>query len=224
MMKILHGSNHIIETPDIAVGNPYNDYGRGFYCTESEELAKEWACSNNKNGFANKYELDTENLDILYLNSDNYNILNWLAILTKNRTYWENSTISEAAKKYIAENFMVNTEGYDVIIGYRADDSYFSFARDFVSGTISYSQLSEAMKLGELGEQVVLISKKAFENIKFIANSPADVQVYYTRKKERDRLARKKYRETKSMENLKDELFMIDIIREGMKQNDPRLR
>lgn len=223
-MIIYHGSEKIIEKPIYGKGNLRNDYGRGFYCTESEELAKEWACSNNKNGFANKYELDTENLDILYLNSDNYNILNWLAILTKNRTYWENSTISEAAKKYIAENFMVNTEGYDVIIGYRADDSYFSFARDFVSGTISYSQLSEAMKLGELGEQVVLISKKAFENIKFIANSPADVQVYYTRKKERDRLARKKYRETKSMENLKDELFMIDIIREGMKQNDPRLR
>lgn len=223
-MIIYHGSEKIIEKPIYGKGNLRNDYGRGFYCTESQELAKEWACSNNKNGFANKYELDTENLDILYLNSDNYNILNWLAILTKNRTYWENSTISEAAKKYIAENFMVNTEGYDVIIGYRADDSYFSFARDFVSGTISYSQLSEAMKLGELGEQVVLISKKAFENIKFIANSPADVQVYYTRKKERDRLARKKYRETKSMENLKDELFMIDIIREGMKQNDPRLR
>ena len=223
-MIIYHGSEKIIEKPIYGKGNLRNDYGRGFYCTESEELAKEWACSNNKNGFANKYELDTENLDILYLNSDNYNILNWLAILTKNRTYWENSTISEAAKKYITENFMVNTEGYDVIIGYRADDSYFSFARDFVSGTISYSQLSEAMKLGELGEQVVLISKKAFENIKFIANSPADVQVYYTRKKERDRLARKKYRETKSMENLKDELFMIDIIREGMKQNDPRLR
>ena len=223
-MIIYHGSEKIIEKPIYGKGNLRNDYGRGFYCTESEELAKEWACSNNKNGFSNKYELDTENLDILYLNSDNYNILNWLAILTKNRTYWENSTISEAAKKYIAENFMVNTEGYDVIIGYRADDSYFSFARDFVSGTISYSQLSEAMKLGELGEQVVLISKKAFENIKFIANSPADVQVYYTRKKERDRLARKKNRETKSMENLKDELFMIDIIREGMKQNDPCLR
>lgn len=223
-MIMYHGSEKIIEKPVYGKGNLRNDYGRGFYCTESEELAKEWACSNNKNGFANKYEFDTEGLNILYLNSEKYNILNWLAILTKNRTYWENSTISEVAKKYLAENFMINTTEYDVIIGYRADDSYFSFARDFVSGTISYRQLSEAMKLGNLGEQIVLISEKAFENIRFISNSPADVQVYYTRKKERDRLARKKYRETKSMENLKDELFMIDIIREGMKQNDPRLR
>ena len=223
-MIIYHGSEKIIEKPVYGKGNLRNDYGRGFYCTESEELAKEWACSNNKNGFANKYEFDTEGLNILYLNSEKYNILHWLAILTKNRTYWENSTISEVAKKYLAENFMIDTTEYDVIIGYRADDSYFSFARDFVSGTISYRQLSEAMELGNLGEQIVLISEKAFENIRFISNSPADVQIYYKKKKDRDQKARKKYRETKGMESLKDELFIIDIMREGMKQNDSRLR
>lgn len=222
-MILYHGSEKIIEKPIYGKGNLRNDYGRGFYCTENEELAKEWACSNNKNGFSNKYELDLEDLNILYLNSEEYNILNWLAILTKNRTYWENSTISEAAKKYVAENFMIDITRYDVIIGYRADDSYFSFARDFVSGTISYRQLNEAMKLGELGEQVVLISKKAFENISYISNSPADARIYYTKKKDRDRQARKKYRETKNIGNLKDELFIIDIIREGMKQNDSRL-
>lgn len=220
-MILYHGSEKIIEKPIYGKGNLRNDYGRGFYCTENEELAKEWACSNNKNGFANKYELNMEGLNVLYLNSKKYNILHWLAILTKNRTYWENSTISEVAKKYISDNFMIDMAEYDVIIGYRADDSYFSFARDFVSGTISYRQLSEAMKLGE---QVVLISEKAFENIKYISNNPADVQIYYKKKKDRDRQARRKYRETKNMESLKNELFIIDIIREEMKQNDPRLR
>lgn len=160
----------------------------------------------------------------MYLNSDKYNVLHWLAILTKNRTYWENSTISETAKKYLAQNFMIDTSEYDVIIGYRADDSYFSFARDFVSGTISYRQLSEAMRLGKLGEQVVLISKKAFENISYLSNSPADSEVYYSRKKERDRKARQEYRRTKQAEDLENELFIIDIIREEMKQNDLRLR
>ena len=223
-MILYHGSEKIIENPTYGKGNIRNDYGRGFYCTENEDLAKEWACSNNKNGFANKYELNMEGLNVLYLNSEEYNILNWLAILTKNRTYWENSTISEVAKKYLAENFMIDITGYDVIRGYRADDSYFSFARDFVSGTISYRQLSEAMKLGNLGEQIVLLSKKAFESMEYISNSPADAQIYYKRKKERDQQARRKYRETKSMDNIKNELFIIDIIREGMKQNDSRLR
>ena len=223
-MILYHGSENIIEVPLYGKGSTHNDYGRGFYCTENEELAKEWACSNNHNGFANKYEFNMDGINVLRLNSEKYNLLNWLAVLTKNRTYWENSTVSEAAKKYLAENFMIDTESYDVIIGYRADDSYFSFAQDFVAGAISYRQLGEAMRLGKLGEQVVLMSEKAFGRIKYISSSPADASVYYKKKKERDLAARRQYRQTKHETLLPNELLMIDIIREGMKQDDERLR
>lgn len=223
-MILYHGSEKIIEQPIYGQGNLRNDYGRGFYCTENEELAKEWACSNNQNGFANKYELDLKGLNVLHLNSEKYNLLNWLAVLTKNRTYWENSTISELAKKYLSENFMVDTSGCDVIIGYRADDSYFSFAQDFVAGAISYRQLGEAMHLGKLGEQVVLMSSRAFERIKYISCSIAEAEIYYKKKKERDRIARKEYRNAKATELSVDELLIVDIMREGMKQDDARLR
>lgn len=40
-------------------------------------------------------------------------------------------------------NGFVNS--YDVIRGYRADDSYFAYAQDFISNTISLEQLSRAM-------------------------------------------------------------------------------
>lgn len=223
-MIIYHGSEKIIEVPVYGKGNTHNDYGRGFYCTENEELAKEWACSNNHDGFANRYVLDMDGLRVLYLNSEDFILLNWLAVLTKNRTYWENSTISETAKQYLADNFMIDTSGYDVIIGYRADDSYFSFAQDFVAGAISYRQLGEAMRLGKLGEQVVLMSEKAFGRIEYISNAPAEAAVYYKRKKERDRIARLEYRQAKREQLSPDELFIIDIMREGMKQNDERLR
>lgn len=223
-MILYHGSEKIIEIPVYGKGNTHNDYGRGFYCTENEELAKEWACANNNNGFANKYEFDIDGLNVLYLNSEEYNLLNWLAVLTKNRTYWENNTVSEMAKKYLAENFMIDISEFDVIIGYRADDSYFSFAQDFVAGAISYRQLGEAMRLGKPGEQIVLMSERAFGRIKYISNSPADASVYYQKKKERDRMARREYRQTKSAELLPDELLMVDIIRERMKQDDERLR
>lgn len=223
-MILYHGSEKIIETPIFGKGNLRNDYGRGFYCTEEEELAKEWACANNRNGFANKYEIDLDGLDILYLNSEKYNLLHWLAVLTRNRTYWEKSTVSEMAKKYLAEHFMVDTSKYDVIIGYRADDSYFSFAQDFVSGAISYRQLGTAMKLGKLGEQVVLMSERAFQRVKYISHASANAEIYYKRKKERDKMARREYRVTKSEELSPDELFIIDIIREGMESDDPRLR
>lgn len=38
---IYHGSGEIIEKPQFGYGNPKNDYGLGFYCTEDIELAKE---------------------------------------------------------------------------------------------------------------------------------------------------------------------------------------
>ena len=50
-LTIYHGSSKIIERPDFGTGNPHNDYGLGFYCTESMELAKEWASSTETDGF-----------------------------------------------------------------------------------------------------------------------------------------------------------------------------
>lgn len=67
-MKIFHGSKKIIEKQQFGVGKIHNDYGRGFYCTESLEIAKEWECDYLEGGFANVYELDCEELKILNLN------------------------------------------------------------------------------------------------------------------------------------------------------------
>lgn len=56
------------------------------------------------------------------------------ALLAAHRTYWQNGSIAAEAKAYIREHFLVDISGYDVIIGYRADDSYFAFAQDFAAG------------------------------------------------------------------------------------------
>ena len=64
---VYHGSSKIIEKPIWGMGNPNNDYGLGFYCTENEELAKEWACSAESDGYANKYSLDLTGLSVLSL-------------------------------------------------------------------------------------------------------------------------------------------------------------
>ena len=53
---IYHGSSEIVKQPVYGKGKPYNDYGIGFYCTEHLELAKEWACTKNIDGFVNEYE------------------------------------------------------------------------------------------------------------------------------------------------------------------------
>ena len=223
-MLVYHGSDHIIEKPVYHGSKRTNDYGYGFYTTESIALAKEWACSDQRNGFANIYEFNPEGLSVLHLNSPEYNILNWLAILTKYRSYWQNGSIAEEAKNYLQQHFFVDPAPYDVIIGYRADDSYFTFAQDFVAGTISLKKLSEAMRLGKPGEQIVLKSEKAFEHIRFVGAEPADAETYYEKKALRDREARRAYRSTRQVSNELNELYMIDIMREGIENGDPRLR
>lgn len=224
MKKVLyHGSEFLIEKPEFGKGARHNDYGRGFYCTENIELAREWACVKQKNGYVNIYELDMEGLKVLNLNDSKYHILNWLAILADNRTYWQNGSIAEEAKKYIKEHFLIDITPYDIIVGYRADDSYFSFAQDFVSGVISLEKLSEAMRLGKLGEQIVLKSPKAFETIYFQNYENVDAEIYYIKKAEREREARREYRRRKKESADIHELFMLDNMREGMENGDTRL-
>ena len=223
-MLVYHGSDHVIEQPIFNGSKRANDYGYGFYTTENIELAKEWACSKNQDGFVNVYEANLDKLNILNLNAPEYNILNWLAILTKYRTYWQNGSISEQAKSYLQKHFYIDPAPYDLIIGYRADDSYFSFAQDFVAGTISVSKLSEAMHLGKLGEQIVFKSKESFSHISFVRAEPVEASVYFERKKNRDTEARQAYRKTKSSSDSINDLYMLDIMREEIKNDDPRLR
>ena len=224
-MIIYHGSKHIIETPEYGKGKPHNDYGRGFYCTEYLDLAKEWACDDKDGGFANKYELDTAGLETLDLNDSDYCILHWISILLKNRDFLPDNGLATQAKDYILNNFPVNTQGFDIIKGYRADDSYFSYARDFLQNAISVKRLSQVMKLGNLGNQIVLISPKAFSAIRFLGYEEAPKEVHYPLRKRRDELARAAYLTNRQGSTFSaDDLYMIDIIRNEMKANDPRLQ
>ena len=220
-MIIYHGSKEIIEKPEFGKGNKKNDYGLGFYCTENVELAKEWACSNNEtNGYANQYEIDLSAYKVLDLREEKYSILNWMALLLKFRTFDVNTPISAQAKEYILENFYVDVEEYDVIIGYRADDSYFSFAKDFINNTISVEQLAEAMHLGELGIQIVLKSKRAFNTVKYISYELAECKECYVKRVSRDKKARETYLSGHRQSLVSDGLFVMDIIRKGLKNGD----
>lgn len=219
---IYHGSKDIIETPYYHGGKAENDYGYGFYCTENLELAKEWACSSNEtNGIANKYSINMEGLKVLNLTDKKYSILNWMAILLKHRTFDINNDISRSAKEYLIKNFYIDVNKYDIVIGYRADDSYFSFARDFINNTISVRKLSEAMELGELGKQIVIISKKAYEKLNFVGYEVVDKVEYYIKRKVRDERAREEYlKKTRKGSAISDDIFVIDIIRRGLKDGD----
>ena len=222
--KIYHGSEHIIKKPIFGYGKTYNDYGLGFYCTEKIEMAKEWGVNFDRNGYANIYEIETDSLNILDLNNDKYIILHWLAILLENREFDAPSGLAAEAKQYILKNFTVDYKNYDAIIGYRADDSYFSFAQDFINGTISYRQLGNALRLGKLGQQFVLKSKKAFDNLKYLGYETAESKEWFEKKDLRDKLARREYFDVERNKRQRRDIYIAQIIDEEMKADDTRLR
>jgi hypothetical protein len=225
VIKIFHGTDHIIEVPDINIGNPHNDYGKGFYCTKVHELAREWACKKNTDGFVNTYYLDTKELKVLNLLDGNHTVLNWIALLLQFRTFKLNSEIAIDARGYIIENYSVNIKDYDIIVGYRADNSYFQYAESFVSNTLPLRSLNTALRLGNLGEQTVAISEKAFERLKFVEAPSVDKDIYYPKFLDRDTTARDTYRkEIRKDKSYRDDIFVMDILRKEMKNNDPRIQ
>ena len=215
--KLYHGSSTIIEKPLFGYGKPYNDYGLGFYCTDSLEMAKEWGVGKDQDGYANCYEIECEGLQILELNAPEYCILHWLEFDVP-------SGLALEAKEYLLAHFSIDYENFDAIIGYCADDSYFSFAQDFINGTISYRQLNNAMYLGKLGQQFVLKSKKAFDRIEFVGSEIAESSEWYAKKMLRDKTARREYFSVERNSRQRGDLYITQIIDEEMMPDDPRLR
>ena len=220
-ITIYHGSKQILEEPVFGEGKRNNDFGLGFYCTESNDLAKEWAVSSQRDGFSNRYTLDTEYLNILNLNSPDYTILNWIAVLMEHRIFSIKTPVARRAKQYLIDKFSVNVNAFDLIVGYRADDSYFDYAEAFVNNGITVEQLAYAMRLGKLGEQIVVKSRFAFSKIKYEGFETADKNAYYALRKARDDDANKMY--LKILEEETDGLYIQDIMRGGIGNDDPRI-
>ena len=222
-LVLWHGSSVIVERPRYGLGKKNNDYGRGFYCTEHLELAKEWASAEHRNGFANKYTLDLQNMNVLNLENLDCPVLRWLALLTENRRFQPGTSIAFQGLEYLRKHFLTDISAYDVIRGYRADDSYFSFAKAFIGNGISLEQLSRSMRLGELGEQIVIRSHAAFDQLCFEGFEEVDSGKYYIRRRRRDEAARTAYR-LEAMQMDLHGVFMRDILRERMEADDVRLQ
>ena len=220
-ITIYHGSNRIVDAPVFGEGKKNNDFGLGFYCTKSNELAKEWAVSSLRDGFSNRYTLDSEYMNILNLNSPDFTILNWIAVLVEHRIFSIKTPVARKAKQYLIDHFSVNVNAFDLIIGYRADDSYFDYAEAFLNNGITVEQLARAMKLGKLGEQIVIKSQFAFSKIKYEGFENAEKNTYYVLRKARNDDANKMYLEM--LDEDAEGLYIQDIMRGGIRNDDSRI-
>lgn len=221
IITLYHGSENIIEMPTFGKGKRNNDFGLGFYCTESKALAMEWAVSDLHDGYANRYTLDTEYLRILHLSGSEYTILNWIAVLVEHRLFALKNPVARRAKRYLIDNFGINVNAYDIITGYRADDSYFDYAETFLNNGITVEQLAQAMQLGKLGEQIVIKSQYAFSKLHFEGYNEAAKEKYYDQRCSRTKEADRLY--WQMLEEESDGLYMQDIMRGGIGNDDARI-
>ena len=190
---IYHGSEFIIEKPEYGKGNIHNDYGLGFYCCSNKELAKEWASRKSGHGYINRYSLRDDRLKILDLTKPPYdNVLHWIALLMHNRVLSSDLKDNFPRElKYLEEKYLIDVSAFDIVIGYRADDSYFRFPESFVRSEITLESLNKIFQAGNLGKQYVLISERAIKLIHFLDYQEAfedSKEDYYRRKKEADKI------------------------------------
>ena len=179
-MKIYHGSKKVISKPAVLGSNPHNDYGPSFYLTLDLEAAKSWACRNDSVGVVNEYEIKNsvfKKLKVLDLtNKNRYSVLNWLSILMHFRTL--DSTFAKS-NKYALEwlkKYYIDVKNYDVVVGFRADDSYFRFPIRFIANDLSLDDLEEVFLSGNLGVQYAFMSQKAIDSLKYISSKECEDQ------------------------------------------------
>lgn len=198
MGKIIlyHGSPNKVIVPQYGLGEEKHDYGKGFYLTENKELAKEWAVCrpDETNGWLHKYELDTTDLKLL--DFQQYHVLSWLAELMKHRDAADSRRYKVLSRKFI-EKYGIETSGYDVIKGWRANASYFYIAREFVRDNIDIEILEELLSLGGLGIQYCVKSELAFSKLTEIRDGLTSVDYieFNDKYNERDVAARRKMRQ-----------------------------
>lgn len=197
MSKLIlyHGSPNRVIVPKFGYGEDRHDYGRGFYLTENLELAKEWAVCrpDETNGWVHKYELEMDGLNIL--DFQKYDVLSWLAELMKHRDAADSRRYKMLAQKFI-EKYGIDTCGYDVITGWRANASYFYIAKEFVRDNIDIEILEELLSLGGLGIQFCIKSERAFAQLSEVEQDimSVDYSEFNDRYNERDINARNKMR------------------------------
>ena len=167
-MKLFYGADKIIKSPIYGLGNPSNDYGLGLYLTPSLDAAKLWA-ERFQEGYVMTYEVDLDGLKVLTLDhATEEDVLTWLALLAKNRFDKVDRIRYQTELDWLTRKFSIDLSSYDVVIGYRADDSYFAYSSGFIKGEVSMETLERAMIIGKLGLQYVLLSPTAFQHLRYL--------------------------------------------------------
>ena len=144
-INIYHGSNVLVEMPQIIVSGFYKDFGYGFYCTNIETQARKWALTKKGDSIASVY------------------------------SYQEDKSLKLLSFPQMTEewlDFVVNCRrgikhDYDIVEGPMADDQIWDYVEDFIEGSITREAFWVLAKFKHPTHQIVFCTPKSLSTIKF---------------------------------------------------------
>ena len=195
IVQLYHGTTNCNLELNSDFKNSNNDFGNGLYTTPDLIKAREWAMSKYSNNpmfsFVYGYEVDFTGLSILDLTQYRAGVL--AAILSAHRRVDPKYPIFTENMRKLKDCVNISVEDYDIIYGWRSDDSFFQYITDFLSNNISEEDLSNAYLLGNLGYQYCIKSKLAFSKLQLFHKEVVTDLQYRESFNNADRAARHAY-------------------------------
>lgn len=159
---LYHGSKKGI-TGDVApISREECDFGRGFYMGTSTLQPLTLICNEDKPKFY-AVELDLTGLKVLTVDVG----MDWAMLIAYHRKEMES-----AKETAVYEKYAHMADGYDVIIGYIANDRMYTELFRFFNKTLTDVALINCLSALDLGKQYVAISEKACRQIRILKEEP----------------------------------------------------
>jgi len=155
---LYHGSKSGIVGDISPASRAECDFGQGFYMGTAPLQPLTLICSEDNPKFYT-VELDLAGLNVLEVEIG----MDWAMMIAYYRKQMEK--VKDTA---IYEKYAHFADGYDVIVGYIANDRMYTELARFFNGTITDVALLKCLSVLDLGKQYVAITQKACDRIKIL--------------------------------------------------------
>ena len=161
-LVLYHGSKKGIVGDIAPISRSECDFGNGFYMGTNTLQPLTLVCNEDKPKFYT-VELDMTGLKVLTVEIG----MDWAMLIAYYRKEMESAKGTPIYEKYAHM-----ADGYDVIIGYIANDRMYTELSRFFNKTLTDVALINCLSALDLGKQYVAISEKACKQIKILKEEP----------------------------------------------------
>jgi len=161
-LVLYHGSKKGIDGDIAPISRGECDFGKGFYMGTTTLQPLTLVCNEDKPKFY-AVELDTTDLKVLTVDIG----MDWAMLIAYYRKEMESAKGTPVYEKYAHM-----ADGYDLIIGYIANDRMYTELSRFFNRTLTDVALINCLSALDLGKQYVAVSEKACKQIKVLKEYP----------------------------------------------------